>query len=179
MLDVLNQMSSLKELRHILGQSTDAKTVIVCVGNTLKGDDGAAIELYQKLAGKIKAELFDTGTVPENYIQRIIKTRPHTIVLIDVVDFGGTAGQIKVFEPEEIPEIAASTHVMSLRFFSDILKRETDSKILLTGIQPKQLGLGSGLSNPVKEAVTQLAELFIDMFGPADASSGTAAKNEN
>ncbi len=165
MLDVLNQMSSLEELRHILGQSTDANTVIVCIGNTLKGDDGAAIELYQKLAGKIKAELFDTGTVPENYIQRIIKTRPHTIVLIDAVDFGGMAGEIKVFEPEKIPEIAASTHVMSLRFFSDILKREINCGIFLAGIQPEQLGLGNGLSKPVTEAVAQLSELFIEVFG--------------
>jgi hydrogenase 3 maturation protease len=165
MLDVLNQMSSLEELRHILGQSTDANTVIVCIGNILKGDDGAAIELYQKLAGKIKAELIDAGTVPENYIQRIIKVKPHTIVLIDAVDFGGSAGQIKIFEPEQIPEIVASTHVMSLRFFSDILKRETDSKIFLAGIQPEQLGLGNGLSKPVTEAVAQLSELFIEVFG--------------
>jgi hydrogenase 3 maturation protease len=158
-------MSSLEELRHILNQLTDTKTVIVCIGNTLKGDDGAAIELYQKLAGKIKAELFDAGTVPENYIQRIIKAKPYTIVLIDAVDFGGTAGQIKVFAPEQIPEIAASTHVMSLRFFSDILKREINSRIFLVGIQPKQLNLGTPLSAPVSQTVIELAELFIEMFG--------------
>jgi hydrogenase 3 maturation protease len=158
-------MSLPEELRHILAQSTDIKTVIVCIGNTLKGDDGAAVELYHKLAGKIKAELIDAGTVPENYIQRIIKTRPQTIVLIDAVDFGATAGQIKVFEPEQIPEIAASTHVMSLRFFSDILKRESNSRIFLVGIQPKQLDLAKPLSDSVLQTVTELAELFIELFG--------------
>ena len=158
-------MSSLEELRHILGQSKYTNKLIVCIGNTLKGDDGAAIELYQKLSGKINAELIDAGTVPENYIQRIIKARPAMIVLIDAVDFGGTAGQIKVFAPEQIPEIAMSTHVMSLRFFSDILKRESDCEIFLAGIQPEQLGLGSGLSKSVNEAVGQLAELFIEMLG--------------
>jgi hydrogenase 3 maturation protease len=159
-------MSSLKELRHILAQSTDTKTVIVCIGNTLKGDDGAAIELYQKLAGKINTELIDAGTVPENYIQRIIKTKPQTIVLIDAVDFGGSAGQIAVFAPEQIPEIAASTHVMSLRLFSDILKRDSNFRIFLAGIQPQQLVLGSGLSRPVAEAVEKLTRLFIEHFGP-------------
>jgi len=165
MLDVLNQMSALEELRHILSQSPDTKTVIVCIGNTLKGDDGAAIELYQKLAGKIKAELFDAGTVPENYIQRIIKIKPQMIILIDAVDFGGPAGQLKVFAPEQIPEIAASTHVMSLRLFSDILKREINSKIFLAGIQPAQLDLGTPLSDSVSQTVTELAELFIELFG--------------
>jgi len=157
-------MSSLKELRHILAQSTDTRTAIVCIGNTFKGDDGVAIELYQKLAGKIKPELIDAGTVPENYIQRIIKTAPQVIVIIDAVDFGGPAGQIKIFKPEQIPEVAVSTHVMSLRFFSDMLKRKSNSRIFLVGIQPQQLGLGSGLSKPVVEAVSRLAELFIDTF---------------
>ena len=164
-------MSSLKDLLHILAQSTDTKTVIVCIGNTLKGDDGAAIELYQKLAGKIKAELIDAGTVPENYIQRIVNSEPQMIILVDAVDFGGSAGQIQVFAPEQIPEVATSTHVMSLRFFSDMLNREIHSRILLAGIQPEQFGLGSGLSNPVVEAVAQLAEFFIEMFGP-DKTSG-------
>jgi hydrogenase 3 maturation protease len=164
-------MSSLKELRHILDKSTDVRTTIVCIGNTLKGDDGVAIELYQKLAGKIKAELIDAGTVPENYIQRILKTRPQTIVLIDAVDFGGSAGQVQIFTAEQIPEVASSTHVMSLRFFADMLRQEGRADVFLVGIQPQQLGLGSGLSNPVGEAVAKLTRLFIELFGsdkPAD-----------
>lgn len=165
-------MSPLKELRHILAQSRGPKTVIVCIGNTLKGDDGAAIELYSKLAGRIKAELIDAGTVPENYIQRIVKTRPHTTVLMDSVDFGGEPGEIKVFESENIPEVAASTHVMSLRFFCDILRRESNTKIFLAGIQPEQLSLASGLSKAANDAVRQLAELFLEIFGgekPSDS----------
>jgi len=158
-------MSSLKELRHILAQSADTKMAIVCIGNTLKGDDGAAIVLYQKLAGKIKAELIDAGAVPENYIQRIIKSEPQMILLIDAVDFGGSAGQVQIFAAEQIPEVACSTHVMSLRFFADMLKQESNPKILLVGIQPQQLGLGSGLSRPVVEAVEKLARLFIELFG--------------
>lgn len=159
-------MSSFKDLRHILAQSTDIRRTIVCIGNTLKGDDGVAIELYQKLTGKINAELIDAGTVPENYIQRIIKNEPQMIVLIDAVNFGGSAGQVQVFNPEQIPEVATSTHVMSLWFFSDILKRESNSRMFLVGIQPQQLELGSGLSKPVGEAVEQLSRLFIELFGP-------------
>jgi hydrogenase 3 maturation protease len=165
-------MSSLEELRHILAQSTDTKTVIVCIGNILKGDDGAAIDLYQKLAGKIKAELIDAGTVPENYIQRIIKDKPKMIVLIDAVDFSGPAGRIQVFPTEQIPQIASSTHVMSLRFFADMLKKGSNAVIFLVGIQPQQLGLGSGLSKEMAEAVTQLAELFIEIFGTDRTSDG-------
>jgi len=159
-------MSSLKNLRDILAQSARGQTVIVCIGNTLKGDDGAAIVLYNKLAGKIIAELIDAGTVPESYIQRIVAKAPDNILLADAVDFGGSAGAICLFGIQEIPAVACSTHVMSLRFFIDAIERETQANIHLLGIQPQQVALGMELSDSVGQAVASLAELFIELFGP-------------
>lgn len=161
-------MSSLKDLRDIPAESA----IIVCIGNTLKGDDGAAIVLYNKLAGKIKAELIDAGTVPESYIQRIVKKAPDNILLVDAVDFGGSPGTVRVLGVTEIPAVACSTHVMSLRYFIDGIQRESQAKIYLLGIQPQKVGLGMELSDSVAKTVAGLAELFIELFAAAQAADG-------
>jgi hydrogenase 3 maturation protease len=164
-------MSSLKSLRDILAQSAKGRTAIVCIGNTLKGDDGAAIALYNKLAGKIRAELIDAATVPESYIQRIVTKAPDNILLVDAVDFGGSAGAIRLFGVQEIPAVACSTHVMSLRLFTDAIARETQANLYLLGIQPQQVALGMEMSDSVGQAVASLTELFIKLFGPYKAAS--------
>lgn len=159
-------MSSLNQIRDVLAETAKDKTVIVCIGNTLKGDDGAAIALYEKLVGQISAGLINAGTVPESYIQRIAKMSPACVLLIDAVDFGGSPGEIKVFAAQEIPEIASSTHVMSLRFFADMLRQQSEAKILLAGIQPEKLSLGMKLSDSVSKTVSELAELLMEVFPP-------------
>jgi hydrogenase 3 maturation protease len=158
-------MSLLNHIRDVLTEVAKDKTVIVCIGNTLKSDDGAAIVLYEKIVGKIHAELINAATVPESYIRRITKLAPSTVVLVDSVDFEGLDGQIKAFTTEQIPEVAFSTHVMSLRLFTDMLERETQAKIIFIGIQPQTLKLGTGLSGSVKSAVNELSELLIAIFG--------------
>jgi hydrogenase maturation protease len=61
-----NVLAQLKKLRG-------PKTVIVGIGNILKGDDGVGPLICQQLRGnEICAELIDAGTVPENYIQPIV-----------------------------------------------------------------------------------------------------------
>ncbi len=113
----------------------------------------------------MRAELIDAGTVPESYIQRIVTTALDNILLIDAVDFGGPAGAIRLFGLREIPAVACSTHVMSLRFLADAIEKETGANLRLLGIQPQQVALGTGLSDPVTKTVVSLAELFIELFG--------------
>ena len=91
-----------KSLLEQLEKLRGSKTVILGIGNTLKGDDGAGPLVCEGLSGKVCAEVMDVGTVPENYIQPIIKKRPQNLVIIDAIDFGGLVGEIKVFKPEQI-----------------------------------------------------------------------------
>ena len=70
-----------------LNELRGSKTVLVGVGNTLKGDDGAGPLLCRELTGKICAELINAGTVPENYIQPIIHKKPQNLIIIDAVEF--------------------------------------------------------------------------------------------
>ncbi len=80
-----------------LNKLRGSKTVLVGIGNTLKGDDGAGPLLCQELTGKICAELINADTVPENYIQPIIHKKPQSLIIIDAVDFSDSAVKIKIF----------------------------------------------------------------------------------
>ncbi|MBN1805520.1 MAG: hydrogenase 3 maturation endopeptidase HyCI [Sedimentisphaerales bacterium] len=157
-------MQGLDSLREILSTFEPSKTLILCVGNTLKGDDGAGPVLYEKLKGKVGCILIDAGTVPENYIQRIIDAAVQNILLVDAVDFGGTGGEVRLFKDDEIPRIAFSTHVLSPTFFIEAVKTQCSAAICLIGIQPVSIAINQQLSESVLKAIDNLAELFLSIY---------------
>jgi len=59
----------LEKLRKLRGY----RTIIVGIGNTLKGDDGAGPLVCQQLYGKVCAGVMDVGTVPENTFSLSLK----------------------------------------------------------------------------------------------------------
>ena len=63
------------------------KTVIVGMGNPLRGDDGFGPALIERLRGKVSATCIDAGIAPENYVGRIVKETPDTILLVDVASW--------------------------------------------------------------------------------------------
>jgi len=152
------------DIRSALRKFSNSKTVIVCIGNILKGDDGTGPVLYEKLKGKISCDIIDAGTVPENYIQTIVKKNPGNVLVIDSVDFGGVSGEIKIFKDDNVPEIAISTHVLSPKLFFDAVKSQCQADIFLVGIQPESTALNQKLSDSVNKSVTELAKNFINLF---------------
>ncbi len=159
-------MAENKQLLKQLNNLRGSKTVIVGMGNEIKADDGAGPRVCKLLEGKISADIIDAGTVPENYIQRIIKKGPENLLVIDAIDFGGTAGAIKIFESEQLNSVVISTHTLSPRIFVDMIRSELDVNVYFIGIQPAQTQLGQSLSNEVSEAANQLAGVLFEIFGP-------------
>ena len=72
------------------------KTVIVGIGNSLRGDDGLGPELILKLQGKLKAVCIDAGNSPESYTGKIVKENPDTILLVDAVHLNLPPGQYRL-----------------------------------------------------------------------------------
>src|SRR4030042_1465370 len=141
-----------------LNKLRDSPTVILGIGNILKGDDGAGPLVCEQLtAAKISAGLIDAGTVPENYIQRIITKAPRTLLVIDAIDFGAGAGTIKVFEPQQLNSHVISTHTLSPRLFVDIIRRDIQVDVYFVGIQPAQTQLGQSVSAAVSRAIERLS----------------------
>jgi hydrogenase 3 maturation protease len=156
------------QLLEKLDKLRGSRTVIVGVGNVLKGDDGAGPLLCQKLHGKINAELIDAGSAPENFLSPIIKKAPQNLLIIDAVDFASQPGTLKIFMPEQIDSFAFSTHVLSPHLFADLLRKSIDINVYIIGVQPQQMALGLPISDAVEKAIDRLAELLISIFGPVN-----------
>jgi hydrogenase 3 maturation protease len=153
-----------KELSEQLNKLRNSSTVIVGIGNTLKGDDGAGPLVCEQLSGKVCAELIDTGTVPENYIQTIIKKAPQNLLIIDAIDFGASAGTINIFKPEQLNSLVLSTHTLSPRLFVDMVCREIKVDVYFVGIQPAQIQLGQPQSAQVSQAIQWLVGVLTEIF---------------
>jgi hydrogenase 3 maturation protease len=160
-------MGSDQSIFEQLNKLRDSSTVIVGMGNILKGDDGAGPIICEQLkAAKISAGLIDAGTVPENYIQRIIKKAPRALLIIDAIDFGAEAGTIKVFKPDQLNSHVISTHTLSPRLFVDIIRRSIQVDVYFVGIQPEHTQLGQPISAAVRRAIEKLSGIIAEIFPP-------------
>jgi len=152
-----------------LNKLRNSATVIVGIGNTLKGDDGVGPLVCEQLRRtKVCAELIDAGTVPENYIQPIIEKAPQNLLVIDAIDFGASAGTIRIFKPEQLNSSVVSTHTLSPRLFVDVVCRSIKVDVYFIGIQPAQTQLGQSVSEEVSQAVQQLSQILAEVFPPAE-----------
>jgi hydrogenase 3 maturation protease len=148
--------------REQLRKICERKTLVVGIGNTLKGDDGAGCFVCERLQDSCPGLVIDAGTVPENYIGPIIERRPEVLVVVDAIDFGGTAGEIRIFKPEDLSSAAISTHTLSPRLFLDVIYKSIEVEVWFVGIGPGQTVLGEGLSKEVEEAVEVVAGILAE-----------------
>lgn len=122
------------------------KTVLVGIGNPLRGDDGFGPALIGRLQGKVKLICIDAGNSPENYLGRIIKEEPDTVLLVDVAHLDLEPGQYQILQPPEIMKCGLTTHDMSSRMLIDFLENETQANIFMLAVQPKNISLGEEMS---------------------------------
>jgi hydrogenase 3 maturation protease len=162
---------SLDHLKTLSGTNT----LIIGIGQILKGDDGIGPLIVEKLSGKISADIIEAGTVPENYIQPIVKKAPQNLLIIDAIDFAAEPGTIKLFLPEQLSSAAFSTHTLSPRLFIDLIKDQIEVNVYLVGIQPAQLEFGRSLSEPVNIALDTLIETLIEIFPPQQSNSNLSS----
>jgi hydrogenase 3 maturation protease len=149
----------IKELEVLLKKDC----LVLGVGNTLRGDDGFGSLLAEELKGKISNEVINAGSAPENYLGKITKINPATLLIIDTADFSESPGEIKLVRKEELLKINfISTHNISLELLFAFLKENrADLDIAFLAVQPESLQLGSHLSSPLQKAFDVLKEEFI------------------
>ena len=157
-------MGTDKQLLGRLSKLHSGKTLILGVGNTLKGDDGVGPLVCEQLAGKVSAELIDVGTAPENFIQKIIRKAPQNLLIVDAIDFKTSPGTIEIFRPEQLTSTITSTHVLSPKIFVDMICSEINVEVYFIGIQPAQIAFGQSLSAPVSESVKRVIDILTKIF---------------
>ena len=153
------------QLFERLQKLSGSQTLIIGIGNSLKGDDGAGPAVCERLKNsQISAEVIDTATAPENYIQKIIQKAPQNLIVIDAVDFDAQASEIKIFEPEQLSSYILSTHTLSPRIFIEMICQSIKTDVYFIGIQPAQTEFGESLSEQVEKAVERLCRVLIEIF---------------
>ena len=129
--------------------------VLLSVGNSMMGDDGAGPLLAEMCAAKPAGEwrVIDGGSAPENDVAAIRDLRPARLLLVDATDMGLNPGEIRVVNPDDIAEMfMMTTHNMPLNYLIDQLKEDVGEVIFL-GIQPDIVGFYYPMTPPVKAAI--------------------------
>lgn len=129
--------------------------VLLCVGNSMMGDDGAGPLLAEMCRNKPQGAwiVIDGGSAPENDIGVIRELQPNRLLIVDATDMGLAAGEIRQIDPQDIADMfIMSTHNMPLNYLVEQLKEDTNEVIFL-GIQPDIVGFYYPMTAAVKIAV--------------------------
>lgn len=126
----------------------------------MRGDDGFGPALIGRLKGKINLICIDAGNAPENYLGRIIKEEPDTVLLVDVAHLDLEPGQYQILQPPDILKCGLTTHDMSSRMLIDFLENQTQADIFMLAVQPKNISLGEEMSECLSKTLDEI-ELLI------------------
>jgi hydrogenase 3 maturation protease len=141
---------------------TGKRILLLGVGNRLRGDDAVGSLLVEYLQGKVDIPLIDAGDVPENYIGPIEDSGAEVVLIVDATDMGANAGDIAIFDIEQVQEKFVSTHTANLGLMFKVIPPEKRPQVIVLGIQPGNMELGQGLSEPVQATLERLEEVFIE-----------------
>jgi len=136
-------------------------TLVITVGNALRGDDGVGPYIAESVKKPVKGiKILDVADRPENGIDPAVETKPKKTVVIDAARFGGKPGEAKILPENLIPDTTLSTHSFPLKIITRMLESETGSQVFFLGIEPKNLGFGEGLSVEVKKTADEIISIL-------------------
>ncbi len=148
-----------------MGEKREMKIGVLGIGNPLLGDDGFGVEVVKRLKERIgeppDVEIIDGGSLGI-YLLPYLEDKTHLIV-VDVINFGGKAGEIAKFKLEEIPGyigLKVSEHQITFHeviALMNLLNIKPDEAVLI-GVQPKNNQWGAQISEEVKNAIDDVVE---------------------
>ncbi|AGH82383.1 hydrogenase 3 maturation protease [Psychromonas sp. CNPT3] len=132
--------------------------VILTVGNSMMGDDGAGPCLAQKMM-TLPIEgwvVIDGGTIPEDNIHILRRLQPKMLVLVDAAEMSEKAGTVRIIDPDTIADMfIMSTHSLPLNFLLDELKLFIP-RVEFIGVQPAIVAFSFPMTEMVKSAVEEI-----------------------
>jgi len=135
------------------------KTVILTLGNELRGDDAAGIVFGRLVEKTVPCTVVEGGEVPENVTGLVLREHPGRILVVDAMDFGGKPGESRLFPGNDIAAGGVSTHG-TLKLCIEYLAASSGAEVSILGFQPKSLDTGEKLSPEVESGVREQARRF-------------------
>lgn len=132
--------------------------VVLAVGNSMMGDDGAGPLLAEMLGHSPVAgwAVIDGGSAPENYAHQVIALSPRRVVVVDAADMGIAPGEIRIVDDRCIADMFfMTTHNLPISFLMERLREEVE-EVVFVGIQPAVVAYGFPMMDVVKQAVENL-----------------------
>jgi hydrogenase maturation protease len=156
------------------GGSSPPATLIVGLGNPLRGDDGVGVRVARALAEQElpgDVEVLDGGTLGLGLVPLMEGRR--RVIVVDAADVGRTPGQFVRFRLGDARLLGddqhLSVHAAGLRD-ALLLARALDmlpDEVVLVGVQPVNLEWNSSLSPEVEAAIPHITATIVDELGPA------------
>lgn len=126
------------------------RVALLGVGSDLRGDDAAGIiaaghleAACKKIRLKARLKVFIGATAPENLTGEIKRFKPTHLIIIDSADMRKPEGVAALIKTEEVSGISFCTHQLPLSIMVDYLKESLGCRIIILGIQPKNIAAGS------------------------------------
>ncbi|MGD8996727.1 MAG: hydrogenase maturation protease [Anaerolineae bacterium] len=144
-------------------------TLILGLGNPLRGDDGVGARVVEELTHRDLPQAvtaLDGGTGGLDLLRLLEQWE--RVVIVDAADVGREPGQYVRFTPDQV-RLASASSTLSLHNagLSEVLTLaealELDlPELVIFGVQPAEIGWKEGLSPAVAAAVTTLADAILD-----------------
>ncbi|GAB4377405.1 MAG: hydrogenase 3 maturation endopeptidase HyCI [Calditrichia bacterium] len=145
--------------------------LIIGIGNTLRGDDGAGVILVERLIARGYDNALVVHSTPENYLRRIAESSANLRLWVDIINWGGKPGDWRILDHQEIGNYAISTHNFSPVVLLEFLKEWKDIPDYFLGIQPRSTNLGEGISEEVSLTINKLSDLIFSAIDTDPDSS--------
>jgi hydrogenase 3 maturation protease len=150
----------------ILRQKLDSasRVAVIGVGSDLRGDDIAGIIATQQTEKTVKQRMlplrvkfFIGATAPENLTGEIKKFQPSHLIIIDSVHSNVPPGRITIMDSVEIEDVSFFTHKLPIKLMIDYLLQFCNCRVIIIGIQPKDIAIGRPVSKEIGRAVKKLS----------------------
>lgn len=132
--------------------------LLVGIGNSMRGDDGVGPYIVSKLIESDKLKLLNVGEHPERMVDVALSLQPDFLIIVDAADVGVAPGMLLEIAEASLRQNAFSTHRIPINVVTQVIKEDCSTEILIIGIQPNNMELGTSLSVEVEGAADILLE---------------------
>lgn len=156
------------------GAAPCPRTVVLGIGNTLLGDEGAGVYAVRALRarGAVPSDVIfvDGGTLSFTLAPMIEAAR--TLIVIDAVELGVEPGAVRVFVNDEMDKFLgthrkSSVHEVSLIDLLSVarLTNTLPARRALIGIQPQHIDWADIPTAPVARGIDASCDLTMELIG--------------
>lgn len=147
------------------------KTLVLGLGNTIMSDDGIGPKIIEQLQCQEfsdDVQLLDGGTLGLDllpYLEGVSR-----LIVVDAVETGNVPGTLVRFSGEEVPlalETKISPHQMGMKDLLAVARLMgcLPDEVVLLGMQPYLLDMGTELSQAVADNMTALQKMVLQELG--------------